>query len=277
MAQLTAAARAGLESSDTMLIALVVCKDGQLDAVIRVESNQAKTQAEFFEQFVDPHETKEHAGQRYVVLRDRGYFVTSPTASTTESKRQLRISGSPEFLPELIESGGDPPPLGRDIEALAAHGDADRAVTIIVAPKFLQASGAELLGDAAAPLRDALLQLMGTEATAISLSAHWNGNFFIELRATPALNVPPRRLSAILRERINAAPDDVEEFVLSSPWHPFGRKVISRLPGMLRALARYTRSGEDDRQALLRCHLPRTAGHNLVMASELILTQPRAG
>ena len=62
--------------------------------------------------------------------------------------------------------------------------------------------------------------------------------------------------------------------VLAEPWHPYGRKVIARLPGMLRTLARYTRAGEEDREAIVRAYLPAAAGHNLLMAGELLLTQP---
>jgi hypothetical protein len=162
----------------------------------------------------------------------------------------------------------------RDVEALAEQSDADRDVTVIVAPKFLQASGNELLTAEAAPLHDALRWLLGEEATAIAFSLDWGDNFFAEFRATPALNVPPRRLAAKLRERILAMPAAIEETVLAEPWHPYGRKVIARLPGMLRTLARYTRAGEEDREAIVRAYLPAVAGHNLLMAGELLLTQP---
>jgi hypothetical protein len=231
--------------------------------------------AEFTQSIGDAFELKEHAGQPYLILKNRGFFLLPPLPRPDGTELQVRISAPPELIPELIDSKGQAPPLVRDIESLAAHADADRAVTAIVSPKFLQAGGNKLLADAAAPLRDALEKLVGTEATAVSLSAHWDDNFFLELRAVPALNVPPRRLAAVLRERIGAAPDEVEEFVLSSPWHSHGRKVIAKFPVMLRALVRYSRSGEDNRQALVRCYLPPTAGHNLVMASELLLTQPR--
>jgi len=43
---------------------------------------------------------------------------------------------------------------------------------------------------------------------------------------------------------------------------------------MLRALARYSRAGQEGRQSLVRCYLPARAGHNLLMAGELLLTQP---
>jgi hypothetical protein len=163
--------------------------------------------------------------------------------------------------------------LVRDVESLAEHADADRAATLIVAPKFLDMSGGDLLTGDARPLDDALRWLLGRDATAVSFSIHLDENLFAELRAVPALNVPPRRLAIKLRERIAAAPDAVEDMIAAANWPPYGRKVLARFPGMLRALARYSRAAEDDRQALVRCYLPAVAAHNLLMGGELLLTQ----
>ena len=39
---------------------------------------------------------------------------------------------------------------------------------------------------------------------------------------------------------------------------------------MLRTVFTYTRSGEEDRQSVLRCYLPLAAGHNLALAGQLM-------
>jgi hypothetical protein len=263
-----------LAEVDSLLIAVIISPDGQLDACFRATLTTKWDEEELVRRFPDG-KAEQHAKQSYRVLNNRAYFLTPAATSESEPMQRALVVCPANLAPELIDSRGESPALVRDIEALAAHADADRAVTVIVAPKFLQAGGNELLVETAAPLHDALQWLVENDATAISLSAHWTDNFFAELRAAPALNVPPRRLAALLRERIAAAPDAVEEIVLASPWHPYGRKVLARLPGMLRALARYSRGGEEDRQALVRCYLPPMAGHNLLMAGELLLTQPR--
>jgi hypothetical protein len=46
---------------------------------------------------------------------------------------------------------------------------------------------------------------------------------------------------------------------------------------MLRVMSEFTRTGADENQALVRCFLPMTAGHNLLMASELLLSQGAGG
>jgi len=264
--QLQAIIHGDFAEIESLLIAVTVSDANQLETTLRVE-------------FVTPIDDVElskrlpaamQAAQGSVAVRTddgRAYFlVKEPTPSLIVAPTALAA--------EFIESNGEAPPLVRDVEALVEQSDAERDVTVIVAPKLLQASGNELLTADAAPLHDSLRWLLGDEATAIALSVDWGDDFFAELRATPALNVPPRRLAAKLRERIIALPAAIEEMVLAEPWHPYGRKVIARLPGMLRTLARYTRAGEEDREAIVRAYLPAAAGHNLLMAGELLLTQP---
>ena len=48
---------------------------------------------------------------------------------------------------------------------------------------------------------------------------------------------------------------------------------MARFPEMLRKLALYTRSGFESDHAVLRCYLPVTAGHNLLMAAELTVAE----
>ena len=251
---------------DALLIAVTVSDANQLEASLRVEFATPIDDAALAKRLPAAKQA-EQGDVPTRTLDGRSYFLAyEPTPALIVAPTALAA--------ELIDSMGEPPPLVRDVEALAEQSDDDRDATVIVSPKFLQASGNDLLTAEAAPLHDALRWLLGEEATAIALSLDWGDDFFAELRATPALNVPPRRLAAKLRERIVAMPAEIEETVLAEPWHPYGRKVIARLPGMLRTLARYTRAGEEDREAIVRAYLPAAAGHNLLMAGELLLTQP---
>jgi hypothetical protein len=65
----------------------------------------------------------------------------------------------------------------------------------------------------------------------------------------------------------------LEEFVVSLNAQPYGRLVVARFPEMLRRMALYTRSSFDSEHAVLRCYLPVVAGHNLLMAAELTLSE----
>jgi hypothetical protein len=274
VARLKTVLGAELDEIDAVLVAIVVGPDGELDVCFRATLVTAWTDEEIAARF--PGSTVQQQGGRSLFIqKERAYFLTAASSSSGPADNRMLIACPARLAAELVASSGESPALVRDIEALAELTDADRVFTAVIAPKFLQASGNELLADSAAPLHDALHWLLGTDAAALSLSAHWDDNFFAELRAVPTLNVPPRRLAAKLRERIAAAPSLIEDDFLSAPWHPHGRKILARFPAMLRALVRYSRAGDEERQAVLRAYLPPGAGHNLLMAAELLLTQPR--
>ena len=69
----------------------------------------------------------------------------------------------------------------------------------------------------------------------------------------------------------------MEEFVLGLEASPYSRRVVARLPEMVRRLAAYTRHGFDRDAAVLRCYLPVAAGHNLIMGAELALAEGQGG
>lgn len=249
-----------LDEIEALLVSIVPAKDRGYHIALRIH--------------LAPEASTRFSGAAPELVGDHTYFSPPPGDSAEPAGRILVICPT-QLASELVDSAGEPPPLVRDLESLVEHSDADRTATIIVSPKFLEASGSDLLVDDAEPLRIALRRLVGNEATAVALSLNWDDDFFAELRAVPALNVPPRRLAATLKQRIAEAPDEIEELVLATTWHPHGRKILARFPGMLRKFAGYARSAGDDRQALVRCYLPSIAGHNLLMAAELLLTQPQ--
>jgi hypothetical protein len=255
---------------DSLLIAVVLGPQRQLEAAFRVELKDSWSEEELARRFPRSKEAR-RGDQDYRVDEARAYFLAK-----AESPSHTLVVCPIHLADELLESHGDSPPLVRDVEALAEHADSDREATLIIAPKFLEAGGNELLVGEAAPLKEAVHWLLGNDVTAVALSAHWNENFFAELRATPALNVPSRRAAMTVRERIATAPNAVEDIVASADWPPYGRKVLTRFPAMLRTLARFSRAAEDDHQAVVRCYLPPFAGHNLLMGAELLLTQSRS-
>ncbi|MFM8434208.1 MAG: hypothetical protein ACKOBP_02535, partial [Planctomycetia bacterium] len=72
--------------------------------------------------------------------------------------------------------------------------------------------------------------------------------------------------------------DAVEEYCNALDPHPYGRKLVMRLPRMLGVLAANVRSGVEGKGVVVNCHLPRHAGHNLALAGELAVEQtPGAG
>lgn len=183
------------------------------------------------------------------------------------------VVAASNVMDEMIAGLGEPPALRREMARLLAQTDADRHVTLLVAPGVLFGEGRDLWAGHLAGLRRPLDWLLGDSLTAASMSLHWDASFFVEVWAAPTLDAPPDRVAEALAARVANLPDRVESYVLGLETSPHGRRVVSRLPAMARKLATYTRSGFERDVVLLRCYLPAVAGQNLLLGAELALAE----
>jgi hypothetical protein len=115
------------------------------------------------------------------------------------------------------------------------------------------------------------------EIKAVCISMHWSDSFFAELMVAPTGSTKPRDVAEQLSTEISRWPTDAEDAVLGLTASDYGRRVVARLPAMLRLLARYTRSQFERTHAVMRCYLPKSAGHSLLMAGELMTAYRSAG
>ena len=247
--RLTESAGVALSEIETLLLGVRLGRDGRLQYACRLRLLRAKTQAKL-------------AG------RDGAGHVCF---SSDRSNEKLWVVCSAEAVQELKSAAGASPLFARELQRVLQRTDEQRMVTLAFAGKFLQISGEKFLQGTSEPLREALVDFLGDEATATTLSLHWDADFFLELQSTVALNTRPHRFAALLEKRIAASSDRVEDVVLAEPLHPYGRKVLARFPAMLRKLGNYTRSAEVEKLSVLRCYLPVRAGHNLLTSTELLL------
>ncbi len=248
---LTRSTGVSISEIETLLLGIRPAQDGSLEYALHLRLMRTKTQAEI--------------GQR----TPNGRVCFLPTQ--TDGKDL--VSCPSEALQELIATAGRPPLFARELQRVLQRTDQQRIATLVFAGKFLQISGERFLQGTGEPLRTELVDFLGDEATATALSLHWDENFFVELRSTVALNQRPHRFAALLEQRVVASSDQVEDVILAEPLHPYSRKVLARFPAMLRKLGNYTRSDQEEGLCVLRAYLPSTAGHNLVMATELLLSR----
>lgn len=263
--QLASSTGAELREMETLLVGIRATRSGSLDYTLRIRLSQPWLEKELANRLPNGHAA---AGrdQAYYVQNERACFLPSQLGG------KVLVSCPAEALPELDPTGGTL--FARELARVLQRTDATRMATLVFAGKFLQISGEKFLSGTGAPLRAALVDFLGDEATATLLSAHWDENFFLELQSTVALNQRPHRFAGLLQKRATASSDRIEDALLTEPPHLYGRKVLARFPAMLRKLGNYTRSGEEEGFSVLRSYLPVTAGHNLLMATELFLNSP---
>jgi hypothetical protein len=202
--------------------------------------------------------------------------TTLETLHPAAGKGHITLLGSTSYLMEGRFLKATSPPLSRDLERIVRYTDADRTATFIARPSSLFVDGSNLFAGELAPLRLELEQVLDEDVAAISVSLNWGADFYIEIIAIPTLDSSPQALSEKLAAWVAGLPNSVEGSILALNLSPHSRRVVARLPEMVRNLARYTRHGYDHDAAILRCYLPVAAGHNLIMGAELALAEKQA-
>lgn len=194
----------------------------------------------------------------------------------TTGKRIL-VCCHQEDRADLEKYGSEPALFPRDMQRLLDRTDDERTATLVFPTRFLKTEGHKLLVGDAEGLSELVAQIAGDDAMGVALSAHWGDHFFLELQSSVALNVRAHRFGAKLAAWIPKASAKLETAISSEPVHPHGREIVERFPAMLNLLGSYARSGEVEGVSVLRCYLPVAAGHNFLMASELLLSLPNEG
>lgn len=184
-------------------------------------------------------------------------------------------------LAEIVEAAAAavPPPLvlPADMERLAGRLDAARHLTVFGSPYTLLNDGRGLIAEQLAPLVAGLDALLGKGVQAAALSVHCGADFYVELDAIAVADLQPAVVALRLAEGIAGFPAAARAFCASRELHPYGRALVMELPTMVRALAAQVRAGAEGKVVVVNAYLPRHAGHNIALATELALAQAAAG
>jgi hypothetical protein len=230
------------------LVAALVRVDDRWDCTLRATFSVPRTQA------------LPHVAGRTIFLPAAGQgrvLISCPSALSAELKQQ-------RDAPAL---------LSRDLERLLPLTDQHRSVALLMPAKFLATGGRELLVDGGEGLVAAFDALIPDNASAILVSCDWRENFFCELAATIVQNAPAHRFNAEFANHLDAAEELLANSLSANPPPAYGKAIEERFPAMLRTMSDFTRVSRENGIALARCYLPVQAGHNLLLASRLRLSE----
>jgi|688.fasta_scaffold63485_3 serine/threonine-protein kinase len=175
------------------------------------------------------------------------------------------------------DAAGPAVSLPRDTETLVGMLDATRHVSLFGSPHHLVHDGRGMLAGPLAKLVGPLGMFFGDAVRAAALSLHFGDAVYMELDAVATAERPAVKLAPQFLAALGRLPDAVEEYCTALAPDPYGRKLVLRLPAMLRILAANLRAGAEGRGAVINAYLPRHAAHNMALAAELALAQePRA-
>ena len=163
--------------------------------------------------------------------------------------------------------------LPQDLEQLVGMLDRTRHLTLLGSPHYLMTDGRPLMAGPLAGLVEPLGSFFGDGVKAAAMSLHFGDTFYAEVDTIATRAEPAKSLAGRLAQQIEKIADSVETYCDAINPHPYGRKLVRRLPAMIRVVAANARFGAEGKGVVLNTYLPRHAGHNLVLASELALEQ----
>ncbi len=263
--ELTAILGVELTDVEQLTIAWLPNDAGDLQTTFSVRLRDEIHEATLLERWSSPR-AAEHGSKRYFQGARFAYYLPADGAGRV-------VVISPDAMMQEILAQDGPPLLRKGIERLLRDTDSSRQFNLLLAPSYLLTDGKGLLVGSLAQLRDPLAGFLDETIEAVSLSAQLGDDLFLELRAIGTAEKTPQALGELLRTRLDTAANEVETYVASLDPQPYGRLIVMRFPRMMRLLSDYTRSGAENRQAVLRCYLPGIAAHNLLLGADLALLE----
>ena len=211
-----------------------------------------------------------HAGPKlsfWMPAAEEGRVLVMAPPGLIDSLVAARAAGPEDDGDTLAAS------LPQDLEQLVGMLDRTRHLTLFGSPHYLLTDGRPLMAGSLAGLVEPLGGFFGDGVKAAALSLHCGDNFYVEVDTIATRAEPAKTLAGRLARQIDKVADAVEDFCAAINPHPYGKKLVMRLPAMIRVVSANARCGAEGHGVVLNAYLPRHAGHNLVLASELALEQ----
>jgi len=194
----------------------------------------------------------------------------------TAAGRELVVASS-SLIEPLIAAADAPGQLPRSMRPLLSVLDDQRQLTLFGSPHYFVHDGRGLLPPAMLPLLDPLEQLVGPDCPAAAVSLHLDDRTYVELDAVSPAVGSARGLERQVDEGLTALADTAEEVISQRSLVTYGKRLVLRLPSLLRLVERQLRVGIERRDLIIaNSYLPQFAGHNIAAAAFVLLEQMAA-
>ncbi|MFM8252724.1 MAG: protein kinase domain-containing protein [Planctomycetota bacterium] len=193
-----------------------------------------------------------------------------------DSDGRVFVMGATEDVEKVAkETKGAPPALRREIDKLRRVTDAQRHVSLLLAPNYLSSNlfrdGRKYYFGDGKKAREPLDWFLKDELQALLFSLHCDHDSFWELRLATNIGKEKLQLATELRDRLAEVPDQALDYIATIGSNPYWERVRLLYPNMIRMLHKMTRVGVEEDMAVVNCVLPPSAAHNLVFGSEMVL------
>ena len=183
----------------------------------------------------------------------------------------------PQLMDALMSTTAEISELPRSMRPLAPVLDGNRQFTLLGSPHFLVHDGRVLLPVTTLPLLDPIENILGAECPAAAVSIHLDDRTYFELDAVSPAVGSARVLDRQLEVGLHQVSKKAEAVISGRDLDVYGRRLVMRLPEILRIGQRYLRIGIEGRDLVVaNAYLPEMAAHNIVLAVSLLLDQIQA-
>jgi hypothetical protein len=184
------------------------------------------------------------------------------------------VVASSSLLEPLMAAADASGQLPRSMRPLLSVLDDQRQLTLFGSPHYFVHDGRSLLPPAMLPLLDPLEQLVGADCPAAAVSLHLDDRTYVELDAVSPAVGSARGLERQVEQRLTALADAVEEVISQRNLAAYGKRLVLRLPSLVRLFERQLRVGIEHRDLIVaNAYLPQFSGHNIAAAATVLLEQ----
>jgi serine/threonine protein kinase len=183
----------------------------------------------------------------------------------------------PQLMDALISTTEEKSELPRSMRPLEPVLDGNRHITLLGSPHFLVHDGRVLLSATTMPLLNPIENILGAGCPAAAVSIHLDDRTYFELDAVSPAVGSARVLNRQLELGLHQVSKKAEAVISSLDLDVYGRRLVMRLPEILRMGQRYLRIGIEGRDLVVaNAYLPEMAAHNIMLAVSLLLDQIQA-
>ena len=187
------------------------------------------------------------------------------------------VVAMPQLMDALMAKTNEESELPRSMRPLGPVLDGSRQLTLLGSPHFLVHDGRVLLPPATMPLLDPIEDVLGADCPAAAVSIHLDDRTYFELDAVSPAVGSARGLDRQLDGGLRQVSEKTEAAISGRDLDMYGRRLVMRLPEVLRIGQRYLRVGIEGRDLVVaNTYLPEMAAHNIVLAASLLLDQIQA-
>eukprot|EP00665_Eupelagonemidae_sp_cell47_P012787 gene12787-biopygen1804 len=187
------------------------------------------------------------------------------------------VVAMPQLMDALMATTNEESELPRSMRPLGPVLDGSRQLTLLGSPHFLVHDGRVLLPPATMLLLDSIKDVLGADCPAAAFSIHLDNRTYFELDAVSPAVGSARGLDRQVDGGLRQVSEKTEAVISVHNLDMYGRRLVMRLPEVLRIGQRYLRVGIEGRDLVVaNTYLPEMAAHNIVLAASLLLDQIQA-